>query len=254
MPPPPELVAAALRWLEYVGLIGFVGVVVVRRLAGMQPTIRWARVSMVPALTAAFIGGLGVVGAEALRTGHLSIAGVVRVAAEGLALVLCLYVRRWVVPTALLAAVAIAFAGHAARVSPAGWAIFTDAIHVLSAGMWAGGIMVLATLRPPGGWGAGEGRGMLERFGRIAFLAFAITALTGVLRATEELRDVADVWATPYGVVLTAKTAAVLVMVGMSALVWRRGWPHARVEGGVVLLVLAATALLAAFPMPPGQA
>jgi putative copper export protein len=125
---------------------------------------------------------------------------------------------------------------------------------VLSAGMWAGGILVLSYLRPPTGWRGGEGRVMLERFGRVAFLAFAITALTGVLRATEELRGLSDLWATQYGLVLSAKTAGVLVMVAMSALVWKRGLPASRAEGVVVLLVLAATALLAAFPMPPGQA
>jgi len=139
-------------------------------------------------------------------------------------------------------------------VSPAVGAIFTDSLHVLSAGMWAGGILVLSYLQPPSGWRGGEGRAMLERFGRVAFIAFAVTALTGVLRATEELRGLSDLWATQYGVVLSAKSAGVVVMIAMSALVWRRGLPLARAEGAVVLLVLVATAVLAAFPMPPGQA
>ncbi len=95
---------------------------------------------------------------------------------------------------------------------------------------------------------------MIERFGRVAFLALAVTALTGVLRATEELRGLSDLWVTQYGLVLSAKTAGIMVMVALSALVWRRGLPAARTEGVVVLLVLAATAVLAAFPMPPGQA
>ena len=249
-----DLSWAAWRWLEYAALVGFVGVVVVRRLAGMQPALPWARVSMERWLGAALIGGLGGLLTQMLHGGDLDVAGLVRVVAEGLALFLCLYVHRWVVPPALLAVVAVAFAGHAARLTVALWAVPTDAVHVLSAGAWAGSIMVLATLRPPGGWGGDEGHAMLERFGRIAFLAFAMTALTGVIRATEELRDINDLWGTPYGVVLSAKTAGVLVMVAMSALVSRRGWPHARLEGAAVLIVLAATALLAAFPMPPGQA
>ena len=158
------------------------------------------------------------------------------------------------VPPGIFAAAALAFAGHAASVNPAAGAIFTDATHVLSAGAWAGGILVLATLRPPDGWGGNEGRAMLERFGRVAFLAFAITALSGALRATEELRGLDDLWATPYGVVLSLKTVGVLIMVAMSALTWRRGFRYARAEGALVLIVLVATALLAAFPMPPGQA
>jgi putative copper export protein len=255
MSPPTDLAVAALRWLEYAGLLGFVGVVVMRRLAAMRPPITWARPSMLPALAAAFLGGLALVSIDALRSGHPSVLGIVRVAAEGVALGLCLgRGGSWVVPPGIFAAAALAFAGHAASVNPAAGAIFTDSTHVLSAGAWAGGILVLATLRPPDGWRGDEGGAMLQRFGRVAFLAFAITALTGALRATEELRGVGDLWSTQYGLVLSLKTAGVLVMVGMSALVWRRGFRYARAEGALVLIVLAATAVLAAFPMPPGQA
>lgn len=254
LPPPTDLAIAGLRWLEYAGLLGFIGVVVVRRLAAMRPPITWARPDMQPALAAAFLGGIGVVTGDWLRDWHPTVAGIVRVAAEGTALALCVYGRRWAVPPAILAALALPFAGHAALVNPPAGAIFLDAIHVLSAGAWGGGVVVLATLRPPTGWGGEEGRAMLQRFGRVAFLAFAITALTGALRATEELRGLGDLWGTPYGLVLSLKTAGVLVLVAMSALVWRRGFRYARAEGALVLIVLASSAVLAAFPMPPGQA
>lgn len=250
LPPPADLAIAVLRWLEYAGLLGFIGVVVIRRLAGMQPPIRWARVSMQPALAAAFIGGLLLLIADSLRAGHPNPAILVRVAAEGVALGLCIYVLRWVVPPAILAVLALPFAGHAAGFQPAGGVIFTDAVHVVSAGIWGGGILVLATLRPSEGWGEGEGRAMLERFGRVAFLAFAITALTGVLRSATVITDVSSLWTSAYGVVLVAKSAGVLAMVAISVLGFRRGWRYARVDGLLVLLVLAATALLAAYPMP----
>src|SRR5216683_3322066 len=217
LPPPTDLAVAALRWLEYAGLLGFVGVVVVRRLAAMRPAITWARPSMQPALAAAFVGGLAVVSIDAVRLGHPSVSGIVRVAAEGVALGLCIRGYPLVVPPGILAAAALAFAGHAAMINPPAGAIF-------------------------------------QRFGRVAFLAFTITALTGVLRASEELRGFDDLWGTPYGLVLSLKTAGVLVMVAMSVVVWRRGFQHARAEGALVLIVLAATAMLAAFPMPPGQA
>jgi putative copper export protein len=254
LPPPYDVTLSAWRWLEYAGLVGFIGVVVVRRLAAMPPALHWARAPMERWLGAAFIGGLGGLLTQSFHGAEPGVVGVVRVVAEGVALALCVYVRRWVVPPAILAAVLVAFGGHAARVNPAAGAIFADAIHVLSAGIWAGGILVLSYLRPPAGWGGDEGRAMIQRFGRVAFLAFAITALTGVLRATEELRGFGDLWGTPYGVVLSLKTAGVLVMVAMSALVWRRGFRYTRAEGTLALVVLAATALLAAFPMPPGQA
>lgn len=250
LPPPVDLAIAALRWLEYVGLLGLIGVVVVRRLAGMRPPLMWARVSMRPALTAAFVGSLGVLAADWLRAGHPEPAILVRAAAEGVALGLCIYAGRWVVPPALVAVLALPFAGHAAAFQPPGGVIFTDAVHVLSAGMWGGGILVLATLRPPDGWGGDEGRDMLQRFGRVAFLAFSITALTGVLRAATVLPDVNSLWTSSYGTVLLVKTAGVLAMLAISALGWRRGWRYARADGLLVLLVLAASALLAAYPMP----
>ena len=57
-----------------------------------------------------------------------------------------------------------------------------------------------------------------------------------------------------YGAVLAAKSAGVLAMAAMSALTWRRGLPLARVESALGLAVIGASGLLAAFPMPPGQA
>ena len=248
-----DVLLVAFRWLEYAGLFGFVGVVVMRRLAGLRPPLRWARASMRPSLVAALIGGLGVVILEAIPLWHPTAAGLLRVVAEGVALLLCVYVRRWVVPPVVVALAALAFDGHASQVASADGAIFVDIVHVLSAGMWAGGILVLATLFPPGGWGGEEGRALLARFGRVAFLAFAITALTGALRATAEVRALSDLWTTEYGLVLSAKMAGVAVMVAMSALMWRRGSQTARYEGLVVLLVLAATAVLAVSPIHPGQ-
>jgi putative copper export protein len=176
-----------------------------------------------------------------------------RVAAEGLALLFCIRGVPFVGPPAIFAAAALAFAGHAAGVRPAPGAIFTDALHVLSAGVWAGGIVAIATLRPPGGWNGEESRALLDRFGRVALIAFGITALTGVLRAAEELAGIADLWATPYGLVLTAKSTGVLAMLALSLLVWRRRLPVVRAEAAVALLVVAATALLAAYPLPPAR-
>ncbi len=251
LPPPADVATAGLRWLEYAGLLGFIGVVVVRRLAAMPPRLDWARPSMRPALAAAFAGGVAVLIGESLSSGRVSSAIILRVALEGIALGLCVYGRRWVVPPAILAVLALPFAGHGAVPHPDGGAIFTDALHILSTGAWGGGILVLATLRPPDGWGGEPGRALLARFGPVAFLAFTTTALTGALRAAEVLGSVSNLWSTPYGLVLSAKTAGVLVMVAMSAFGWSRGWRFTRLEGVAVLFVLAATALLAAFPVLP---
>jgi len=264
MPSTSELAIGVLRWVEYASLIYLIGVFVVRRLAANTPRIAWARPPMELALGAALVGGLGVVVAEAFVAGH-SLSGAVtllsgdaagwvrvaRVAAEGGALALCLLGRRMVAPLALFAAASLAFAGHAAAQQQPAGPIFADAMHVLSAGVWAGGIMALATVRPPGGWSGEEGKAMLVRFGGLALIAFAITAMTGVLEASAAISSLSDLWTTPYGVVLSVKSAGVLVMVVLSVLAWRRGLGLVRFEAVVAVLVVAATAVLAATPIPP---
>jgi putative copper resistance protein D len=114
--------------------------------------------------------------------------------------------------------------------------------------MWAGGILALATLRPPDGWRSAEARTLLDRFAGVALISFAVTALTGVLRATEQLHALGDLWGTPYGVVLVLKSVGVGIMLVLSSLAWRRGLPVARVEAALTALVVAATSVLAAFP------
>jgi putative copper export protein len=241
-------------------------VFVIRRLGAQTPRIAWARPPMELALGLALLGGFGVVVAEAFVAGH-SLSGaasflfrdaagwvrVARVVAEGGALALCLLGRRMVAPAAIFAAAALAFAGHAAAQEQPAGPIFADAIHVLSAGVWAGGIMAMAAVRPPGGWGGAEGRALLLRFGRVALIAFALTAMTGVLAAASALSYFSDLWTTPYGVALSLKSTGVLVMVVLSTLAWRRGLGLVRFEAGVAILVLAATAVLAVTPIPPGR-
>src|SRR5437660_11369354 len=165
-------------------------------------------------------------------------------ASEGTALLLCVRGMPFVAPPAVFATAALAATSHA---SGAG-AMFADALHTLSAAMWAGGVLALASLRPPDGWRAEQARDLLARFGRIAFIAFGITALTGLLRATEQLHDVSDLWTSAYGVVLLLKVAGVALMLGLS-LVWRRGRPVADLDAGIAVVVVGATALLAAFPL-----
>ncbi len=265
LPSAPELVIGGFRWLEYLGLLGFVGVLVVRRLAANPPRLVWARLPMHPALALALIGGIGTIVGRALASGAADAAAgylfgtpdgrlqADRVVAEGLALGFCLMGVRLVVVPGLLAGVLLALGGHAISVEPQAAGIAVDALHILSAGMWAGGIVALTTLKPPGGWRDGEGRALLDRFSRVAPLAFAITALTGLLRATEELAAVTDLWTTSYGVVLSLKSLGVLAMLALSWLAWRRGLPVARVEAAIAVIVIAATALLAAYPLTPGE-
>jgi putative copper resistance protein D len=245
----PDLVVAALRWVEYLGLLGGIGSIVVRRLAHNRPRIHWADPPMHVFLGVAFLGGLAVISVEGFEVGALpGWERLARVAAEGLAFVLCIRGIPFVAPVAALAAALLPFAGHAAVLQPG--AEFGDAIHVLSAAMWAGGILALATLHPPEGWRGLEARALLDRFGGVALIAFAVTALTGVLRASDQLHDISGLWTTTYGEVLALKSLGVGTMLVLSAAAWRRGIPLARAEAAIAVLVVGATAVLAAFPTP----
>jgi putative copper export protein len=211
----------------------------------MAPRIRWAEPRIADFLFVAWVGGLVLV-IGGVHTWLIA----VRIAAELIAWVLCLRGNRFVAPPAVFAAAILPLSSHAAAVlpSPAG-AEFADALHILSAAMWAGGIIALASLRPPDGWRAADARQLLERFGRVAFIAFGVTALTGLLGASEHINGLSDLWSTAYGVVLALKVGGVAVMLGLS-LLWRRGVGVGGAEALVAVLVIAATAVLAVLPPP----
>jgi len=243
-PPPPDVLPFAGHAVEYVGLLGALGSFVVRRVGRLAPRISWAAPPMHDFLFAAWVGGL------ILFIGVHTWLVALRIAAEVLAWVLCLRGTRFVAPPAVFAAAIMPLASHAAAVQPvATGAEFADAVHVLSAAMWAGGILALASLRPPEGWRGEEARVLLERFGRVAVIAFGVTALTGLLSATEHLNELSDLWSTTYGAVLVLKVGGVALMLGLSAL-WRRGRGSAAAEALVAILVVSATAALAVLSPP----
>jgi hypothetical protein len=120
-------------------------------------------------------------------------------------------------------------------------------VHLASAGIWGGGIVAMTFLRPPQGWSGPQARMLVERFARVAVIAFLVTALTGVIQATDRLNDVSDLWTTAYGLVLSGKVAGVAAM-GALSLAWRRGLPVVRLDAAAVIAVVVITAALAAFP------
>ena len=238
-----DLAAGAGHFFEYFGLVAAIGAFVVRRIGRFAPRIGWANPPMTAMLATALAGGLVL-----LALSHTWLIGT-RVALEAVALVLCWRGIRLVALPLVLAAVMLPLSGHAASVqpTPAG-AELNDAVHILSAAMWAGGVIALASLRPPGGWRAAEAQVMLERFGRVAVIAFVVTALTGLLSATEHLAALSDLWTTAYGIWLAAKVLCVGGMLALS-LLWRVG-PGGRLEAIGAALVVVTTAGLAVLPPP----
>lgn len=243
------VVLAAARWAELAGLLGFIGALTIRNVNRYPPVMQWARPPFQHTLAVALVGGVGT-----LVAGGFEFAVAVRVIAEGAAVAMSLTIGRGVVPSAIVAIFLLPFSSHATSVNPFFAGYFVDLMHVIAAGQWAGGIAALAILRPPGGWRGEEGRELLRRFGGLALIAFAALAITGLIQAAEQLRQVSDLWTTAYGLVLAAKTAGALGMVAMSAVTWRRGVPLARAEAAVAIAVVAVSALLVAFPNTPTQA
>jgi copper transport protein len=264
-----DLALAAPRGLEYAGLLLAVGLLLLGLLAGRSPPLAWVRSAGVPAaLAVAAASGLAVVlGETAAAAGGLSADGVLaflstgasgwaraaRVGLEAAALAVALRRPRLAAAPLAGALVALAAAGHAAAARPAAGAVAATSLHLAAAGVWAGGIAALALQRPPGGWLGAEGRRLLARFTPVALAAFGVTAATGALEAASELAAVRDLAATAYGQVLALKVLAVLLMLPLSALAWRRLRPAPRVEALLALVAVGASALLAAFPLPPAR-
>jgi len=267
-PQPLDLAIAAARAVEFAALLLAIGTLLLARLSRRRPELTWAQKSVRVPLTVAFGAGLLVVVGEAmaaapspsidalgayLGTGLPGLARLMRLGAEALAVGAAVS-RTQLAPWLITAAVvALAASGHAAAVRPAWFGIGVDALHLVAAGLWAGGIMALAMVRPPGGWEGGEGRAMLDRFTPVALPTFLATVGLGLVRGLQELASLSDLVATSYGQVLLAKIVGVVAMVPFSIAAWRRVASTPRREAILGLVVVGAAALLAAFPLPPGR-
>jgi copper transport protein len=267
-PRPSDLALAVGRTVEDFALLLAVGMLLVRRLGRRGPRLDWVHPQLRPALMVAFVAGTAVVLGEALAavptpatgavvtyltTGLPGTARLLRVALEGAALGASFIDTRLAAIPLAGVLLALAAAGHADAVDPRWWGIAIEWTHLLSAALWAGGILALATLRPPGGWRSEEGRGLLGRFSPVALGAFSVTVLTGIVRGVQEVGSLRGLFTSTYGLVLLAKGFAVLVMAQLSILAWRRMLRSMRFEGAAALVVIAAAALLAAFPLPPAR-
>jgi copper transport protein len=274
-PQPSDLLIAGIQAIEYLALLITVGMIVLLELARRAPPVEWVTARLwtrlwVPLGVAFAAGMVVVVGDAANAAGSLSIPAVfaylgnglpgfaraVHLAAEALALLFAatFFSPRYVLAPVVFALVALGASGHAAASQPWLLSISVDGLHLLAAGVWGGGILGLSTLRPPGGWRSEEGLKLLRRFSWVALPAFGLTVVMGVLRATEELSNVRDLVNSSYGEVLDVKVLAIAAMLPLSFIAWRRRRPRPRAEGLIAVVVIAATALLSSFPLPPARA
>lgn len=162
-----------------------------------------------------------------------------------------------------------ALSGHAAAVQDVGWlAILADGLHVLGAGGWMGGLLVVGTAGIPVALRHATGRGaaaaaLINAFSPTALFFAGMVVATGVFSAWLHLGSVPALWTTAYGRTLMLKLGVAALVFGTGAYNWLRVRPaleHERaarrlrrsttVELAIALLVLAVTAVLVATPLP----
>ena len=138
-----------------------------------------------------------------------SLAARVRVGLQWVTLILTL---------ALLATFAVG--SHAAAVAGSGWAILGDFIHLLAAGVWLGGLGLLAVVlwqwRKHAATEATLLRQVVWRFSAVATLAVFVLLGTGLFSSLIHLQTWALLWSTTYGWLLLLKIGLVLATLGLA--------------------------------------
>jgi copper transport protein len=167
--------------------------------------------------------------------------------------------NRWVAVACVVgAAVTFSGTGHATATGTL-LARADDSLHALLAGVWVGGLVLLAvglTRRPADGQDPRPGADALTRFSRLGLISVAGLLLTGTINAVLRLEHWSDFWDTRYGVILLVKLALVAIVVGVAAgsrtAVRRGADPRRTVLAEVVLtvVILAVTALLGSTAPP----
>ena len=164
----------------------------------------------------------------------------------------------------LLLALTPGLGGHAAAQDPAWPAISLDWLHVLAAGVWGGGVLVLAITVPAvrrATTATTRGplvRGVVRRFSRLALVGLVLLVVGGALSALLLTNSVTDLWETTWGRVLIAKVAVVLLALVIAGLGRRAGASLGRslqVEAVLIVAVIALTGTLTGLaPQPPAAA
>lgn len=102
-------------------------------------------------------------------------------------------------------------AGHSWTVTPRWLSVPVDVLHFGAASVWVGGLAALAVVAP----GSDRAKEMLKRFSRLALLAVAVVFFTGSVSAWFQVRSVAALTQTDYGMLFMLKIGAVAALVGL---------------------------------------
>ena len=251
----------------FAGVAVALGAVVGERFTGsaraVKPALPALRSWVLPAALTALAAVLGLVFLLIAATGAVAAlwpgrAGqLLTVEVLGLLLTVgVIAVRRpgWAVAPLLLVVAAEGLRSHTNVAAP-GWGAVLTGVHLAAAAVWAGAL--LHTVRAGLAWRADRPavRWVLARYARLALWVFLVVITTGTVSGLL-LVPLADLLGTGYGRVLVVKLTLVAVAAGLAltARLTLRSRGDARirtvtrVESGVLIAVLAVSAVLVSTP------
>lgn len=137
--------------------------------------------------------------------------------------VLCFAVRNqtaivFVTLLAMATVVPMAQQGHSAEAAGHDAAVTSFGLHVLFAAIWLGGLVALIVVKNT--FGKGRLVTVLERYSTVALICFIVVAASGYVNAELRVGTLQQL-ATPYGILVLVKVAA-LVVLGLFGLTQRR--------------------------------
>ena len=270
----PSAASIAGRWLFYVGVVLLLGAAVVGVAVLSKPTT--ISVWTLNAAWGATAIGLALTFADQRATARTSLSQLLQsatghklstqAAAVGLAWLAVVWAslrpsRRSLAAVGAGAAAAMlarALSGHA-EASPVPWfAVAVQWAHLVAVGAWVGGLVwLLLALRRDD---PGQGRGLARRFSTVAGATLAVVAVTGALRALDEVGAWDRLFDTSFGVALLVKVTLFAALVAAGARSRFRHLPktgavrlaglrrNVRAEVAIGVAVLGAAAVLAGLP------
>ncbi|MFK4791469.1 cytochrome c oxidase assembly protein [Microbacterium sp. ZW T5_56] len=136
--------------------------------------------------------------------------------------VLAFAARGWFVSAvtaalAIAAMVPMATQGHSGDLANHNITLTAMVLHTVGAAVWVGGLLTLVIIRPLMRKRMVD---VLYRYSTLALVAFIVVTLSGVVRAYVAIGDWSAL-ATPYGILVLAKTA-LLVLLGVAGAMYRR--------------------------------